>query len=363
MKRAHPHLASLEPYQPGKPAEELERELGIENAVKLASNENPMGPSPAAVQAMEAAVAGVHRYPDAGLHALRERLAAMHRIAPGELAFGNGSNELIDQICRVFSGHGTSGVHGAPSFVCYGLGLQASGAERIVVPLRAGTHFDVDALLEAIRPDTRLIFIDNPNNPTSTHVPAAALERLLSALPEHLIPVLDEAYVHFVDAPDYRSALELRHLNENLIVLRTFSKAYGLAATRVGYAIAHPSIVADLERVRAPFNVGNVGQAGALAALDDPAHVERYVALNASERTRLSTALAKMGFAVAPSQANFLFVELPDGSDEADVVYEALLRRGVIVRAFGPLPRHLRVTVGLPEENDRLLTALEAVLA
>ena len=229
----------------------------------------------------------------------------------------------------------------------------------IEVPLDGGTHANVDRLLEAVAPDTRLLFIDNPNNPTGTHVPREDLERLLHALPDHVIPVIDEAYVHFANAPSYVSALSLRGLHPNLVVLRTFSKAHGLAAVRVGYAIADREIIADLGRVRAPFNVSSIAQAGAVAALDDPDHVTAYVELNRVERARLTTALESMGLAVAPSQANFIFARLEASAQQ---VYEALLREGVIVRAFAALPHHLRITVGLAAENDRLLASLRKVL-
>lgn len=356
---ARPHLERLIPYSPGKPVDELERELGIAQAVKLASNENPLGPSPRAIDAMRAALSSSHVYPDAGAFALRARLAALHGVDAAELAFGHGSNELIDLMCRTFAGPGDHAVIGTPSFACYALSLTAADVPTTAVPLDAGLFWNPERLLSAVLPNTKLIFIDNPNNPTSTHLGRAGLERLLSGLPDHVIAVIDEAYFQFADAADYHSALELRGLAPNLLVLRTFSKVYGLAAARVGYAVGPRELIADLERGKIPFNVGTAAQAGALAALDDEAHVTRSVESNRRGRAELAAALAELGLHVAPSQANFLFVELPTSADR---VYEALLRRGVIVRTLSGLPRHLRISIGLPDDNVKLLSALREVL-
>jgi histidinol-phosphate aminotransferase len=356
---ARAHLRKIAPYSAGKPIEELERELGIKDAVKLASNENPVGPSPRALEAMRAALAEVHRYPDNDAFALHARVAALHGVSSAELSFGNGSNHVIDLICRTFAGPEDHAVIGTPSFVCYRLFLATADVPTTEVPLDQGVFWNPDRLLGALRPNTRLLFLDNPNNPTSTHLGRAGLVRLLAGLPGNVIPVVDEAYVHYVDAGDYTSALELRALCPNLIVLRTFSKAYGLAAARVGYAVAPAELIADLERVRTAFNVSSLAQAGALAALDDQTHLNELVALNRRERARLGAALADLPLAVAPSQTNFLFVEL---QREAVPVYEALLRKGVITRTLGGLPRHLRISVGLPDENTRLLHALREVL-
>ncbi len=356
---ARPHLRRLTPYSAGKPIEELERELGVRNVVKLASNENPVGPSPRAVEAMRKALPELHRYPDTDMFALRERVASLHAVSGDELSFGNGSNHVIDSICRTFAGPEDHAVIGTPSFVCYRLFLAAADVPTTEVPLDQGVFWNPDRMLAAVRPNTRLLFLDNPNNPTSTHLGRDGLTRLLSDLPDTVIPVIDEAYVHFVDAADYVSALELRSLSPNLIVLRTFSKAYGLAAARIGYAVGPGALIADLERVRTAFNVNSLAQAGALAALDDEAHLAQVVALNRSERARLSAGLSELGLSVAPSQTNFVLVQLPT---DAEPVYEALLRKGVITRTLGGLPRALRVSVGLPEENAKLLRALREVL-
>jgi histidinol-phosphate aminotransferase len=354
------HLRSLTPYVPGKPAEELERELGIEHALKLASNESPLGPSPRAVEAMQRAAAGVHRYPDADAHALRTRLAAFHSVAPDEIVFGNGSNELIDLICRVFATPDDHAVIGVPSFVCYDLCLRIAGVPVTRVALRDHLHWELDRLAEAVEPHTRLLFVDNPNNPTGSHAEGAALERLLAEVHEDVLVVIDEAYVHFADAAEYVSALELRALRSRLIVLRTFSKAYGLAGVRAGYAIGPASLIDVLQRVRAPFNLSSIAQAAALAALDDPDHVAACVALTLRERARLAAELAALGLEVAPSQGNFLCVGL---GRPAAPICDALLRQGVIVRPLGPpLERYVRITVGLAAENARLLSALAQAL-
>jgi histidinol-phosphate aminotransferase len=355
------NVERLVPYSPGKPLEELERELGIKNAIKLASNENPVGPSPKAVEAMRAHAAEVHRYPDAATFALRGDLAAHHDVHMDEIVLGNGSNEIIDLICRTYAGPADHGVIGVPSFVCYHLGLTAANVPFDAVPLREHLYWDLDAMMEKVRPETKLLFVANPNNPTGTHVGKEALSKLLRELPEQVVAVIDEAYVQFADADDYVSALELRDLRERLLVLRTFSKAYGLAANRVGYAIGPKHVVSYLNRVRAPFNVGTLGQVAARAALTDQAYVDDYVEMNAEQRARLTEELTGLGLTVAPSQANFVFVDFGRPNQE---VYDRMLRMGVIIRPMpAPVDTWLRVTVGLPEENDRFLGAVRELLA
>lgn len=358
MRRLVPeNVERLVPYSPGKPIEELERELGIKNAVKLASNENPRGPSPKAIEAMRAAAAGVNRYPDAATWELRRELAAHHGLASmDELVLGNGSNELIDLICRTYAGPEDHAVIGVPSFVCYHLGLTSANVPFDAVPLREHLFWDLGAMRERMNERTKLVFVANPNNPTGAHVGRAELEAFLHDVPESVVVVLDEAYVEFADADDYVSALELRDLRERLIVLRTFSKAYGLAANRVGYAIGRPEVVGYLNRTRAPFNVGSISQAAARAALRDQAHVAEYVELNRTERARVTEALEALGLRVAPSQANFVFVDFARDNRE---IYDRMLRMGVIIRPMPkPVDTWLRVTIGLPEENDRLIGAV-----
>lgn len=353
------HVARLVPYVPGKPIEELERELGIRSAVKLASNENPYGPSPAAIAAMQRAAPEIHRYPDSAAYLLREALAGRYGVSSRRISLGNGSNELVQRLCYTFGTAQDHAVVGDPSFTCYAISLTAAGVPFTSVPLRDHLAWDVDALLEAVRPETKFLFLANPNNPTGAHVGARDLVRLLRELPPRVLAVIDEAYFEFADAPDYESALGHADERERLVVLRTFSKAEGLAAVRVGYAITTPSIAEYLDRVRVPFNVGSLAQVAALAALEDRAHVERYVEANRRERLRLAQAFGAMGLRVAPSQANFLLVDFArPGRD----VYEALLRLGVIVRTVpSPIDSWLRITVGRPEENERLLEALNTL--
>jgi len=356
-----PYIDRLVPYVPGKPVEELERELGTRGTIKLASNESPLGPPARAIEEIRRVASMAHRYPDGSGYSLRKDLAEHHRVTMPEIALGSGSNDLIDLACRTFASAADHAVIGDPSFVCYRLGLLTANIPTTEVPLRDRMHWDVDALVAAVRPETRLLFIANPNNPTGTYLGRSELERLARDLPEPVVLVVDEAYVHFADAPDYVSALELRGVRERMIVLRTFSKVYGLAALRVGYAIAPPELVDYIDRVRLPFNVGAIAQAAARAALADTEHVERYVALNRSERTRVSNAMTELGLAVTPSQANFVLVDM--GAHGGLDTYEQLLRLGVIVRPMPPpIQSFLRITIGLPKENDRLLAALADVV-
>ena len=414
MKRlVAPHIEKLTPYVPGKPAQELERELGISGAVKLASNECPLGPSPLVLDAVRAAAAALHRYPDDDAYALRQRLAERHGVHADEICLGHGSNQLIDLIARAFATPEEHAVLGHPSFSCYRLQLSAANVPFSEVPMRAadisepalrggskfdisepalrggskvdisepalrggskvdisepalrggskGLFWDLPRVLAAVRPETKLVFLDNPGNPISTHIPGGELRAFLRELPENVVAVVDEAYVDFVTASDYASALELRRERERLLILRTFSKAYGLAGLRLGYAIGPAVLLSYMKRVGVPFSANSLAQVAALAALQDRAHLERCVTLNATERARLTEGLTKLGLAVAPSQTNFVCVHV---ERPAALVYEALLQVGVIVRPFGPpLDRHLRISVGLPEENDRLLALLPGVLA
>jgi histidinol-phosphate aminotransferase len=350
-------IESLRPYEAGKPIEELEREAGIQGAIKLASNENPRGPSPLAVAAMRGALDGSHRYPDAAAYRLREKLAARHGVAMEDVICGNGSNELLDLLVRTFTTPEDHVVFADPSFVVYRMACLAHGTPFTAVPLRDLAH-DLPAMAAAVTPRTRLIFVANPNNPTSTHVGREAMVRFLREVPPEVIVALDEAYLEYADAPDFPDCLELRGLRERLVVLRTFSKIYGLAGIRVGYAIGPAPIIDYLNRVRAPFNVSTLGQVAALAALDDAAFVTQSAELNRTERTRVTQALRQRGLTVPTSQANFVFVALDRSGRE---IYQALLRRGVIVRPMGEA-NFVRVTLGMPDENDRFLAALGEVL-
>jgi histidinol-phosphate aminotransferase len=354
-----PSIAALSPYEAGKPIEELSRELGIEDAVKLASNENPLGASPKALAALGGALAELHRYPDASAFRLREGLAAHLGVSIVEVIQGNGSNELLELCVRTFTTPSDHVVFADPAFVVYQLAAMAHGVPFTAVPLREDVH-DLEAMAAAVTPKTRLVFVANPNNPTGTYVTRDAMGAFLKRLPREVVVVVDEAYFEYADAADYPNCLELRGLHERLVVLRTFSKIYGLAAFRVGYAVARPELVDYMNRVRAPFNVSTPGQVAALAALSDASHVEKSRAHNRTERARLTQTLSSMGLRVVPSQANFVYIDM---GRPARPIYEALLRRGVIVRPFGALPASLRVTVGTVPENDRFLGALSEVLS
>jgi len=355
-----PTIEGLAPYEGGKPLEELARELGITDAVKLASNENPLGPSPRALDAARRVLSESHRYPDGAAYDLRAKLAHKHGVNLDEVVLGAGSNELLDLSVRVFCTPEHHIVFADPAFVVYRIAALASGVPFTAVPLDAGLKHDLPAMAAAVTPRTRLMFVANPNNPTGTYLSRAAIERLLREVPPEVIIVMDEAYLEYADAPDYPDCLQLRGLRERLLILRTFSKIYGLAAFRVGYAVGPKPLIDYLNRVRAPFNVSTLAQAAAVAALDDAAHVQAARELNQKERRRVTDALAARGLSVTPSQANFVLVDV---GRPARAVYDALLRKGVIVRPFPSLPTSLRVTLGTERENDRFLAALGEVLS
>jgi len=350
-------IESLPVYEAGKPVEELAREMGVERAVKLASNENPLGPSPKALEAVRQALSEVNRYPDAAAYALREKLASVHSVGMDELLHGNGSNELIVLLIRTFATNADHVVFADPSFVVYKLACMAHGTPFTAVPLRDARH-DLEAMAQAVRPNTKLVFVANPNNPTGTHVGAAALREFLQTVPSEVIVVMDEAYLEYADAGDYPDSLELRDCRERLIVLRTFSTIHGLAALRVGYAVGPPKLIDYVNRLRAPFNVNRLGQIAALAALSDSDHVERSRRVNREQRERVSRGLGDLGVDVTPSQTNFVWVNVKRPGRE---VYAELLSRGVIVRPFGD-STFLRITIGTPDENTILLRAMGEVI-
>ncbi|MFQ6672353.1 MAG: histidinol-phosphate transaminase [Candidatus Tectimicrobiota bacterium] len=351
------HIAALQPYQPGKPIEEVERELGIAEAVKLASNENPLGPSPKAWEAARRALGEVHRYPDGGAYYLRHALAERLGVGPDEVVVGNGSNDVLVLLTQALMTPDDEAVVGDPAFVVYRLAVQAMGARVVAVPLADFTH-DLPAMAQAVTERTRLLFVANPNNPTGTMVTAEAVEALLAEVPDHVVVVMDEAYVEYIDREDFPDCLAAVRAGRPVVVYRTFSKIYGLAGLRVGYAVAPKSLVAAINQIRAPFNVNRVGQAAALAALDDDAHVRTSQEVNRVGLAHLTAGLAALGVAYVPSVANFLLVEVGDGR----AAYEALLRQGVVVRPMGGygLAPYVRVTVGTAEENTRFLEALKA---
>jgi histidinol-phosphate aminotransferase len=360
------NIAQIAPYEPGKPLDELERELGhvwpAGGAIKLASNENPLGPSPRAVEAAARALAGAHRYPDGSAFYLRERLAQHLKISEKSILIGSGSNELIDLLVQTFCGPDEEVLAPACSFSCYRLSTEGHRRRFRETENLARFAYDLPALARAAGTRTKLVFLANPNNPTGAYASRAAFAQLVDALPPEVILVVDEAYFEYARAADYPSALEYLSRRERLVVLRTFSKVHGLAGLRVGYAVAHPQLIELVHHVRLPFNVSAVGQAAAHAALDDEEHVERSRRLNATELPLCADRLAALGLDVLPSEGNFLLVGL--GARDGRTVYDALLHRGVIVRPMGAygLPHHLRITVGTAAENARLGAALADVL-
>lgn len=354
------HIRSIDPYRPGQPVEEVEREFKI-HAIKLASNENPLGPSPLAVEAARNFLASLHRYPDGGGYYLRQKLSARLGVAMEMIVLGQGSCELIDLVARVLLDSGDEALSCAGSFPLYYSAVRATGAQLVAVPLREYT-FDLDALAAAVSPRTRLIFLANPNNPTGTCFTADAFDAFLARVPENVVVVLDEAYFEYVTLKNYSRSLDLVRAGKNLVVLRTFSKAYGLAGMRVGYGIGPEDLLAQLNKVRAPFNTTSLGQVAALAALDDAPHVARSVETNRAGLEQLAAGLTRLGVKFVPSVANFVFVEL--GSD-AQARAAALLQLGVIVRplTWMGFPDAIRVTVGSREENEKFLQALAQLQA
>jgi histidinol-phosphate aminotransferase len=358
---AAPGIAGLQPYLPGKPISELERELGIQGSIKLASNENPLGPGRLAREAVQACLGELGRYPDGGGFELRAALALRHGVKPAAITLGNGSNDVLDLIARTFLQPGTEAVFAEHAFAVYAISTQAVGARARVAPACDYGH-DLDAMEDLVNPQTRVVWIANPNNPTGTWLPADRLYNFIAALPLTCVVVVDEAYTDYVEEPDFPDASRWLGEFPNLIVTRTFAKVHGLAALRVGYGISDPRVADLLNRVRQPFNVNSLAQAGALAALDDAEHIQASVALNREGMAALRDGCDRLGLGYIPSVGNFLTIDL---GRPAAPIYEALLREGCITRPVANygLPNHLRVTIGLAAENARFLAALQRVLA
>ena len=358
---AAPQLRELPTYEIGKPIEETARELGLDPStiVKLASNENPLGPSPLALEAMREALLHAHLYPDGGGWKLRQALARKHGLGLENIVLGNGSNEIFEFLGRAFFAPGAEVIAAKHAFVVYALMTRLCGATFVEVDDPGFTH-DLDAMLAAITPRTRAVIVANPNNPTGTIVPAAALDDFIARVPDHVITVIDEAYYEFLDEPPDT----LRHVREgkkNVVLMRTFSKIQGLAALRVGYGMARPALAEVLQKTRQPFNVNAIAQAGALAALADEEHQQRTKTVTDEGRAHLQGEFAAMDLEYVPSFANFILVRVGEGR----AAFDALLRRGVIVRPMGgyKLPDWIRVSIGTREENACFLDALRAVLA
>jgi histidinol-phosphate aminotransferase len=357
---ANEHILGIAPYEPGKPIEELERELMIHNPIKLASNENPLPPSDRVQKAIIAALSSLDRYPDGSGFYLRQALAKKHGVMPDQIVLGNGSNELIELLVRSFLRPGDEAVVPHPSFVVYPMIVQAAGGVRVMVMLK-DFRLDLDAMARAITPMTKIVFVANPNNPTATIVTRDEVEHFMSRVPERTIVVFDEAYIEFAMGPDFPDTLSYVKQGRKLVVLRTFSKAASLAGLRVGYGIADADAIALMNRIRQPFNVNSLAQVAALAALDDEAHILECVRMIEAGRHFLYDEFKRIGLQYVPSRANFILVDV--GRNAADI-YQKLLHQGVIVRPMTPfgLETALRITVGTPEENRKLVKALRVVL-
>jgi len=354
------YIREIAPYQPGKPIEEVERELRT-LAVKLASNENPLGPSPLAVEAARKALGESNRYPDGGGFYLRGALARKLGVAAENLILGGGSTELIDLVARTLLREGDEGLTSAGTFPLYSIAIRATGARLVEVPQRE-CSIDLEAMAGAIRPRTKLVFLANPNNPTGTMFTIGEFDKFLARTPEGVLVVLDEAYFDYVERGDYSRSIERMSEGRAILVLRTFSKVYGLAGLRIGYGIGAAELLAEMNKLRSPFNTSNVAQAAALAALGDAEHVRRSVSSNRDGLASLLRGLAALGVRAVPSFANFLLVDV--GGD-AQPVADELMKLGVIVRPMRWMgfPNAIRVTVGTPAENEKFLAAMAQVNA
>lgn len=357
----NPALQNLPVYQPGRPIEEVAREVGLpaSDIIKLASNENPLGPSPAALAAMQNVITHLHLYPDGNAYYLKQKLAEKVGVEPGNLILGNGSNEIIEFVGHAMMGPGVDVVVSQYCFAIYPIMAKLFGANVITVPAIDHGH-DIPAMLKAITPATRVMFVANPNNPTGTLAPREDVVRLINEVPQNVLLVMDEAYIEFLSEPVDLLPLIRRGHKPNLLLMRTFSKIFGLAGLRLGYGIAQPELISALEKVRQPFNVNSIAQAGALAALDDVEHMQKTRSNNAQGREFFEHAFRQINLEYVPSSANFVMVKVGDGGR----VFNELQRMGVIVRPMGgyQLPEWIRISVGTAAENSRCLTALKKVL-
>lgn len=354
--RVSPNVANLVPYSPGKPLEELERELGIQGAIKLASNESPLGPSPKAMAALTQKTATLHRYPDGGAHHLTRALAERWNVGADHVVVGNGSDEILSLLVKTFMAPGDEAVMADQTFVMYKLAVTGGHGICVEVPLK-DWQYDLSAMARAITSRTRLLFVCNPNNPTGTVVTHEAVQAFMNTVPDHVIVVFDEAYYEYVRDPHFPNAVAYVQQGRPVAVLRTFSKIYGLAGLRIGYGVTTPEIIGYLQRVRNPFNTNTLAQHAALAALGDDEHVAASRAINEAEMAAMDDGLRRLGFDPLPSQANFVYFDTRRDGHE---VFTRLLHQGVIVRHIhGSM---IRVTIGKPEENRRFLHALADVI-
>ncbi len=359
---ATPGVAGLQPYQPGKPVAELERELGINNIIKLASNENPLGPGKLARQAL-IALDDLSRYPDGNAHHLKMALAQRHDVDTNQITVGNGSNELLELITRAIVRPQHEIIFSKHAFAVYPLVTQAVGAKAVVVPAKDWGH-DIVAMRTAVTDNTRIMFIANPNNPTGTWLDKDSLRDFLETCPQHVVVVLDEAYFEYVEDDDYPDCIQWVNEFPNLLVTRTFSKAFGLAGLRIGYGISHPDIADLLNRVRQPFNVNSLALRAAEAALHDAEHLQQSISLNNNGMQQLQRAFTAMGLDYIPSAGNFICVDVEQTGTSGLQIYNKLLHEGVIVRPIANygMPHHLRITIGLEHENEKFIQALAKIL-
>ena len=364
MIHAPEHIKKIKPYIPGKPIDELERELGISGLpagqaglIKLASNENPLGPSPSAIRALRQGLRDLNRYPDGSCFHLKRTLSEKLGLSPDEILFGNGSNELIELAVRTFLNAGDEAIMAHPSFVVYSTIVQAMRGESIVVPLKDWRH-DLDSMASGITKKTKIIFIANPNNPTGTINTKSEMDSFMDKVPDNVLVVVDEAYCEYVTSAVYADSMKYFRQGRDILILRTFSKIYGLAGLRIGYGIAKPSLIAEMNKIRQPFNVNTLAQRAALAALNDERHLARTKRINKRGKKYLYKEFKAMNINYVPTEANFIYIILKN--ETAPQLYNDLLKQGVIVRLMGP--RELRVTIGLPEENKKLIETMKTVI-
>jgi histidinol-phosphate aminotransferase len=356
MIKAPDYIRNITPYVPGKPIEELERDLGLKETVKLASNENPLGPSPLALKAIRKGMGDLNRYPDGSGFYLKQALSSRLKISPEEIILGNGSNEIIEIAVRTFLRPGDEAIMAHPSFVVYPTVCQAVQGRNIVVPLKEWRH-DLDSMAKKITKKTKVIFIANPNNPTGTINTETEMTSFIKKVPPYVLLIVDEAYCEYVSSPEYADSINYFRKARNIVILRTFSKIYGLAGLRIGYGIAHKSIVAEMNKVRQPFNVNSLAQGAAIAALNDAPHLEKSRSVNEKGKRYLYRKFKELGVHCLPTQANFIYITFRDNI--AIRLYEHLLNKGVIIRPMGP--KAVRVTVGRENENRILIKAWKRV--
>ncbi|OGT64023.1 MAG: histidinol-phosphate transaminase [Gammaproteobacteria bacterium RIFCSPHIGHO2_12_FULL_45_9] len=359
MTLANNHISQLTPYQPGKPIEELEREMGIRSSIKLASNENPLGAGDKAIQAAQSVLPNMHIYPDGGCYDIKQALSSYHDLNPDQITVGNGSEYVLELIVKAYLQKGDAAVISQYAFLTIPIIIQSYGGKCNIAAAQNWGHH-VNHLIDAIDHRTRILFLVNPNNPTGTYVNKIDFEKLLDAVPPNVIVVVDEAYSDYIDLIDYPNAMTYLNHYPNLVVVRTFSKIYGLAALRLGYAMSSPDIADILNRARLPFNVNTVAVKAGMAAIKDRAHVNQSVKMNDEGMQQLKAGLEKLNLPYIPSIGNFISIDVNDGQ----TVYQQLLKEGVIVRPLNAydMPRHIRVSIGTKEQIQRFLMSLQRIL-